>query len=121
MAIYNIFIDIHKITNYTVSPIYNRLSDRDAQLLIVKDVKLQLFKHLIDTVRDIHKYSIEDFKIRLNYESWNSIFGNSRTNSWSGALLEKLPIVQPLEKFPALYGNRRFIIVFTTALHWSLS
>jgi hypothetical protein len=33
--------------------------------------------------------------------------------SW--ALLEKLPIVQPLKNFPAFYGTRRFIIVFTRA------
>jgi hypothetical protein len=39
--------------------------------------------------------------------------------SW--ALLEKLPIVQPLKKLPAFYGTRRFIAVFTEALHWSLS
>jgi hypothetical protein len=30
------------------------------------------------------------------------------------SLLEKLPIVQPLKNFPALYGTRRFITVFTT-------
>jgi hypothetical protein len=39
--------------------------------------------------------------------------------SW--ALLEKLPIVQPLKNFPTFYGTRRFITVFTRALHWSLS
>jgi hypothetical protein len=42
-------------------------------------------------------------------------------HSWSRALLEKLPIVQLLEHFPAFYGNRRFITVFTRALHRSLS
>jgi hypothetical protein len=36
---------------------------------------------------------------------------NSLTHSWSWALLEKLPIVQPLKKFPAFYGTRRFITV----------
>jgi hypothetical protein len=36
-------------------------------------------------------------------------------------LLEKLPVVQLLKKFPAFYGNRKFITVFTRALHWSLS
>jgi hypothetical protein len=39
--------------------------------------------------------------------------------SW--ALLEKPPIVQPLKNFPTFYGTRRFITVFTRALHWSLS
>jgi hypothetical protein len=31
------------------------------------------------------------------------------------------PIVQRLSNFPAFYGTRRFITVFTRALHWSLS
>jgi hypothetical protein len=35
------------------------------------------------------------------------------THSWSWALLEKLPIVQLLENFPAFYGSRRFITAFT--------
>jgi hypothetical protein len=43
------------------------------------------------------------------------------THSWSWALLEKLPIVQLLKNFPAFYGTRRFITVFTRAPHWSLS
>jgi hypothetical protein len=40
------------------------------------------------------------------------------THSWSWAP-EKQPIVQPLKNFPAFYGSRRFITVFTRALHWS--
>jgi hypothetical protein len=43
------------------------------------------------------------------------------THSWSWALLKKLPIVQLLKNFPAFYRTRRFITVFTRALHWSLS
>jgi hypothetical protein len=42
-------------------------------------------------------------------------------HSWSWSLLEKLPIVQLLKNFPAFYGTRRFVTVFTRALHWSLS
>jgi hypothetical protein len=36
-------------------------------------------------------------------------------------LLEKLLIVQLLKNFPAFYGARKFITMFTRALHWSLS
>jgi hypothetical protein len=41
--------------------------------------------------------------------------------TYAAELLEKLEIVQPLKNFPAFYGTRRYIIVFTRALHWSLS
>jgi hypothetical protein len=46
---------------------------------------------------------------------------HSHTYSWSGALIEKPPIAQLLKKFPAFNGTRRFITVFTRALHRSLS
>jgi hypothetical protein len=45
----------------------------------------------------------------------------SLTHSWSWALVEKLPIVQPFKNSPAFYETRRFITAFTRALHWSLS
>jgi hypothetical protein len=32
-------------------------------------------------------------------------------------LLEKLIVIQVMKKFSALYGNRRFIAVFTRACH----
>jgi hypothetical protein len=38
--------------------------------------------------------------------------------SWT--LLEKPPVAQLLMKCPTFYGTRRFITVFTRALHWSL-
>jgi hypothetical protein len=38
---------------------------------------------------------------------------------WS-RVLETLAVTQLINKFPAFYGNRRSITVFTTARHWSL-
>jgi hypothetical protein len=43
------------------------------------------------------------------------------SNSWSRVLLEKPPVAKLLKNFLKLYGPRRFINVFTRALHWSLS
>ena len=40
---------------------------------------------------------------------------------WSRALLEKLTGFHLVKKFPAFYGTRRFITVFTSARHLSLS
>jgi hypothetical protein len=40
---------------------------------------------------------------------------------WSRVLPEKLKCPKLLKKFPAFYGTRRFITVFTTACHLSLS
>jgi hypothetical protein len=43
----------------------------------------------------------------------------TKLTSWSWDILEKPPIVQLLKNFPAFYGTRRFITVFTSSLHWS--
>jgi hypothetical protein len=40
---------------------------------------------------------------------------------WSRVLLEKIISLQPVNKFPAFYGTRRFITTFTSACHLSLS
>jgi hypothetical protein len=40
---------------------------------------------------------------------------------WSRVLLEKLPGLQLVKKFPAFYGTRKFINVFTSARHLYLS
>jgi hypothetical protein len=45
----------------------------------------------------------------------------SQLTPWSRILLEKLTGIQLVKKFPAIYGNRRFITPFTSARHLSLS
>ena len=39
---------------------------------------------------------------------------------WSRVLLEKLTGFQPVKKFPAFHGTRRFVTAFTSARHLSL-
>jgi hypothetical protein len=74
-AIDNIFIDTYKFINYTAYPLHNGLSDHDAQLLKINYVNLQLQNHHIYTIKNINNYSIEEFKTKLSYEPWDSIFG----------------------------------------------
>jgi hypothetical protein len=59
-----------------------------------------------------------------NSKAWSSLGVNFRAFAFPHSLthgaepfFEKLPIVQPLKKFPAFYGTRRFITMFTRALH----
>jgi hypothetical protein len=76
-AIDNTFTDNYKFTKYTVFPIYNGLSDHDDQLLTIKYINLLTVNHYSYSIRNINKYSMEEFKIRLNYESWDGIFSNN--------------------------------------------
>ena len=72
-AIDNIFIDTYKFINYIFFPLYSGLSDNDAQLLTINNVNLLLQNHF-HIIRNINIYSIEEFKTRLSYESWDNIF-----------------------------------------------
>jgi hypothetical protein len=56
-----------------------------------------------------------------NQSRYNTNNHSNWLTPWSWALLEKPPVAQLLKNFPTFYGTRRFITVFTRALHWSLS
>jgi hypothetical protein len=68
-----------------------------------------------------HSDSCSVVQLHLGDQSLWAFSTHSHTHSWRWALLQKPPIVQLPKKFPAFYGTRRFITVFTRALHWSLS
>jgi hypothetical protein len=55
-----------------------------------------------------------------HFSLWSS-FQQVQSTSWSSALPKKLPVVKLLKNFPAFYGTRSFITVFTSVLHCSLS
>jgi len=45
----------------------------------------------------------------------------SAPTPWSPVFLQKLIVTQLAKKFPAFYGTLRFITMFTTIRHWTLS
>jgi len=45
----------------------------------------------------------------------------NKLTPWSRVLPKKLTVPQPVKKFPAYYGSRRFITPLTSAQHLSLS
>jgi hypothetical protein len=57
-------------------------------------------------------------------ETWRLALRKEHTvfhTPWSRVLLEKPTGIQPVKKFPAFYGTRRFITALTSARHLSLS
>jgi hypothetical protein len=60
-----------------------------------------------------------DFTYLLTYLLTHSLTHSLTPHST--VLLEKLTGLQPVKKFPAFYGTRRFITAFTSACHLSLS
>jgi len=80
-AIDNIFIDKFKNTNFTIKPLPNGLSDHDAQILILPDIKIQNLKAHHYTKRLINEFTISEFKLNLSYESWDEIFTEENVDS----------------------------------------
>jgi hypothetical protein len=78
------------------------------------------FAHTDHIIREANYIGLHDFCSQIfliNFLLDNRILN---THSWSWALLENPAIVQLLQNFPAFYGTRRFITMFTKALHWPL-
>jgi hypothetical protein len=73
-AIESIFIDKFKNTNFTVKPLTNGLSDHDAQIPILHNIKIQNLKAHHCTKRLINEFTISEFKLNLSYESRDEIF-----------------------------------------------
>ena len=76
----NIFLDTTKILTFSISPFWNGLSDHDAHLLILKNLKTQDLnsqtqEYYTYTTRDINDYSIKEFRTNLSLETWDCVFG----------------------------------------------
>jgi hypothetical protein len=52
---------------------------------------------------------------------YTSMCIHTNSTTWSWAFLENPPVAQLLKNLSTFYGTRRFITVFTRALHWSLT
>jgi hypothetical protein len=68
-AIDNIFNDISQFLSYTVTPIFNYLSDHDAQLLKISTDYSHMPTQKSKTVRNINMYMISDFNNKLTNKS----------------------------------------------------
>jgi hypothetical protein len=55
----------------------NGLSDHDGQLLIIKNIDLQISKHEISTVRIFNDQSMLNFKMQLSCKMWDDMFSGN--------------------------------------------
>jgi hypothetical protein len=73
-AIEGMFIDKYKFKNYSIFSMPDGLSDHDAQLLTLNNLKIQNTKSYSYIKQQINKASMENFKLNLSYETWEEIF-----------------------------------------------
>ena len=77
-AIDNIFICKLKNDDYTVYPVVNGLSNHDALIIIIYNITIQRYMNYFYISRNINKFLVLDFKIKLSYESWINIFTDDK-------------------------------------------
>jgi len=86
-AIDNVFIKVSKFDDYVISPLANRLSDHDTQLITINDINLKILNNTPRYIRNIDKHGIADFKIKLSLKTWDNVFDNNDVNSTYNSFL----------------------------------
>jgi hypothetical protein len=66
VAVDGIFIDKVKFDNYSISPVINGLSDHNAQLIRLNNIKTQSLNSCHFLKRQINTVNIESFKFNLS-------------------------------------------------------
>jgi hypothetical protein len=73
--------DKFKNINFTIELFPNGLSDHDALILKLHDIKIPILKTYHYTKRLINEFTISEFQINLSYESWDAIFTDESVDS----------------------------------------
>jgi hypothetical protein len=68
-ALDNIVLNKHKNKDFSIQPCPNRLSDHDAQILTLHNLKIQKPATHYLTIRIINDSTISEFQLNLSYES----------------------------------------------------
>jgi len=109
-AIYNIFINKHINIDFSIKSCPDGLSDHDAQILTLNDIKIQKpsAQHL--TRRIINDSTISEFQLNLSYESWVNIFNGDDVdtifNNFLNTYLRIFYHTFPLKKCQNNYNNK---------------
>ena len=95
-------MDKGKNSKYSISPIYNGLSDHDAQLLVLHDK----IPHST-IIRQINENTIAQFKLNLSYENWFETFTEEYIDTnFKNFLNTYLRIFNSTFPYKRIYPNR---------------
>jgi hypothetical protein len=86
----NIFVDASLQGTYIIYPLFNVLSDHDAQLIVLTEVKAFIKNgsgREKKIIRKIDQTIAQDFKYKSSFETWDSVFGSNDMNMMSNSFL----------------------------------
>jgi hypothetical protein len=96
-AIDNIFIDLNRSGNCTISPHVNGLPAHDGWIMYINNINLEIHSSCTQLVRKFNKSSMNEFLIQLSYETWDNIFVLPLQSQYIFSLL--LSVVKNTEQF----------------------
>jgi hypothetical protein len=106
-AIDNFFMDKGKNSKYSIRPIYNGLSDHDAQLLVLHDAIINKQIPHSTIIRQINEITIAQFKLNLSYENWSETFTEDNIDiNFKNFLNTYLRIFNSTFSYKRIYPNR---------------
>jgi hypothetical protein len=74
--------------NYSIHPIINGLSDHDVQSITLYTFNLNPRTKKCKLIRNINEHTINDFLIKLSYETWDTIFSTEDVNDMFNSFLD---------------------------------
>jgi hypothetical protein len=87
-AIDNIFIDITSRDDYSIRPIINGLSDHDAQSITFNTTNMRSYVKQFKIIRKINNQTINDFLIKLSYETRDLTFSSDDVKTMFNSFLD---------------------------------
>jgi hypothetical protein len=75
-----VFIDYSRIGKFELSPMYNGISDHDAQWLLIHDITIFSHTKRSRIIRKIDESSLLNFNLSLSTEQWEEIFDENEVN-----------------------------------------
>jgi hypothetical protein len=104
-AIDNVFIDTSTTGTYKLYPFINRLSDQDAQFLILSGGEEEKECHTY-IKRQINKYNIVDIQCKLSHEVWEKIFDRNDVDKIFNSFLNIVLIIY-YSSFPSIQAKSK--------------
>ena len=81
-AIDNSFLDKYRNENFKINPLPNGLCNHYyTQVILLNNINIQNPSTYPVIRRNIHKFSISEFKLHLSYESWDNVFYDDNVNT----------------------------------------
>jgi hypothetical protein len=79
-AIDNIFTDYSRMGIFELSPMYNGISDHDAQVILIHDITMSAHIKCPGMSRKSDKHSLLNFNYSLSFELWKEVFNENKVN-----------------------------------------